>query len=199
MTIQINRLIAANETQAATIARLERELDQAQVLANVRQDRWADAQQKLAAIETALCGLHSDGPVTCGIADSIEEIRAKLAEARDVSFGLAECARLRNELAAQGLELVAAKNTIGAIRATLTDRDSERQALVAYKAESEALRALAAWSAAESGRTVEWCCMDCEWQCWLGTGKDADVPVVGTGTTIAAAIMDALGPWERAK
>tara|TARA_R110000822_G_scaffold76620_13_gene184249 strand:+ start:691 stop:960 length:270 start_codon:yes stop_codon:yes gene_type:complete len=35
MTIQINRLLAANETQAATIARLERERDQAQVLAEL--------------------------------------------------------------------------------------------------------------------------------------------------------------------
>ena len=35
MTIQINRLFAAIETQAATIARLERERDQAQVLAEL--------------------------------------------------------------------------------------------------------------------------------------------------------------------
>lgn len=35
MTIQINRLLAANETQAKTIARLERERDQAQVLAEL--------------------------------------------------------------------------------------------------------------------------------------------------------------------
>lgn len=57
---------------------------------------------------------------------------------------------------------------------------------------AEALRALAAWSSVSSGRTVEWCCMECEWQCWLGTGKDYDLPVIGTGVSPAAASMDAI-------
>ena len=92
----------------------------------------------------------------------------------------AKVARLERELAE-------ANDALATISLAILSKGTEETI-----ADAEALRALAAWSAEESGRTVEFCCMDCEWQCWLGTGKDADVPIVGTGTTLADAIMDAI-------
>ncbi len=70
--------------------------------------------------------------------------------------------------------------------------EDDKDAGAGSATDAKALWALAAWSSVSSGRTVEWCCMECEWQCWLGTGKDYDLPVIGTGVSPAAASMDAI-------
>lgn len=100
--------------------------------------------------------------------------------------------RLEGELKeARELLEIQAENALK-LACVIDERDALQASLVEAEADAEALRELSAWSAEESGRTVEWCCMDCEWQCWIGTGRDADVPIVGTGATLAAAIMDAI-------
>tara|TARA_R110000868_G_scaffold10093_1_gene49432 strand:- start:355 stop:846 length:492 start_codon:yes stop_codon:yes gene_type:complete len=126
----------------STVKRLERELAEARKVSGARQDRWAVAQSRLAEIEGMLFGLHATGPVSCGIVESIEEIR----------------------------------------------RD-----LTTYKSDAEALRALASWVHQNPIlRVVSDISMDNpgKWRVVLVTARpDTD----GTGPTLAAAIMDALG------
>ena len=60
------------------------------------------------------------------------------------------------------------------------------------KADAEALRALAAWSAKDGGRTAEFMREPLGgWSCDLVA--DGYGPASGTGATLASAIMDALG------
>lgn len=123
---------------------------------------------------------------------NIDDVRDKLNSTIDEQADTIARLELKLAIARLELELEGAKNTIEAIRATLTDRDSERAALVAYQADADALRALAAWSAKDGGRTAEFMRRPLGgWSCDLGA--DGYCAAFGTGATLASAIMDALG------
>jgi chromosome segregation ATPase len=202
--IEHERVLAALQTQADTIARLERELAEARAKIEgltVDEDWTADdhvamVNEANAQLQAFASGLEANLAAVIQRAEAAErgladEKAANASVIKNWEDALSQCVRLEREL--EG-----AKNTIGAIGATLTDRNSERAALIEYKADAEALRALAAWLAHPNWWFVDYMGnIGAEWRVDLKT--DCNSPkVTGTGATLAAAIMDALSNANRA-
>jgi chromosome segregation ATPase len=183
------------QKQADTIARLERELAEARAkIEGLTVDEDWTADDHVAMVNDA-------NEILQALADELElnlaaviqraeaaereladEKAANASVIKNWEDALGQCVRLEREL--EG-----AKNTIGAIRATLTDRNSERAALIEYKANAEALRALASWGSSDADNRVKFHVGN-QANVWL-IDASSKVHYAG-GATLTAAIMDAL-------
>lgn len=151
-----DRLQRLEREQAATIARLEREL----------------AENKEALLECIK--QRGDGHVREGC------LRHELAEARGI-------------IAADDERLRVAAWRLG-IAAGCDAADHLADLAEGYKADAEALRALAAWSGAKRYNRAEFAKVQDGWMCILAYDYEQRRGWMSNShTTLAAAIMDALG------
>ena len=125
---------------------------------------------------------------------NIDDVRDKLNSTIDEQADTIARLELELAIARLELELAEARQELELAEARQENRQMARMLAEPseVKADAEALRALAAWSAKDGGRTAEFMRRPLGgWSCDLGA--DGYGAAFGTGATLASAIMDALG------